>query len=99
MSKINAIRFVNINYNNNMNKISDECMYLNGDNTLITMDNGVGKTVMVQLITALFVQKRYRQVKNRPFESYFTTNKPSFIMVEWALDGQAGYVQIGRAHV
>lgn len=63
MSKINAIRFVNINYNNNMNKISDECMYLNGDNTLITMDNGVGKTVMVQLITALFVQKRYRQVK------------------------------------
>lgn len=33
MSKINAIRFVNINYNNNMNKISDECMYLNGDNT------------------------------------------------------------------
>ena len=95
MSKINAIRFVNINYNNNMNKISDECMYLNGDNTLITMDNGVGKTVMVQLITALFVQKRYRQVKNRPFESYFTTNKPSFIMVEWALDGQAGYVLTG----
>lgn len=95
MSKINAIRFVNINYNSNMNKISDECLYMNGDNTLITMDNGVGKTVMVQLITALFVNKKYRKVKNRPFESYFTTNKPSFIMVEWALDGKAGYVLTG----
>ena len=56
MSKINALRFVNINYNNNMSKISDECLHLNGENTLLSMDNGVGKTVMVQLITALFVQ-------------------------------------------
>lgn len=95
MSKINAIRFININYNSNMNRISDESLYLNGENTLIVMDNGVGKTVMVQLLTALFVGKKYRKVKNRPFESYFTTSKPSFIMVEWALDGKAGYVLTG----
>lgn len=95
MSKINALRFVNINYNNNMSKISDECLHLNGENTLLSMDNGVGKTVMVQLITALFVQKRYHDVKGRPFAGYFHSSKPSFIMAEWALDGGSGFVLTG----
>ena len=95
MSKINAIRLINVNYNNNANRISDETLYLNGESTLISLQNGGGKSVLVQMLTAPFVHARYRNAKDRPFESYFTTNKPSFILVEWVLDQGAGYVLTG----
>ncbi len=95
MSKINAIRLINVNYNNNAIRISDECFHLNGESTLLSLRNGGGKSVLVQMVTAPFVHKRYRDAKDRPFESYFTTNKPSFILVEWVLDGGAGYVLTG----
>lgn len=35
MSKINAIRLVNVNYNRNTCHISDEILRLNGQSTLI----------------------------------------------------------------
>ena len=95
MSKINAVRFVNLNYNHNAISVSDEIMYLNGESTLIKLDNGGGKSVLVQMMTAPFVQKRYRNVKDRPFASYFTSPVPSFILVEWKLDRGAGYVMTG----
>ncbi len=95
MSKIQAVRFINVNYNNNAIRISDECFHLNGESTLLSLRNGGGKSVLVQMMTAPFVHKRYRDAKDRPFESYFTTNKPSFILVEWALDQGAGYVLTG----
>lgn len=95
MSKINAVRFININYNNNAIRISDECFHFNGESTLLSLRNGGGKSVLVQMMTAPFVHKRYRDTKDRPFESYFTTNKPSFILVEWVLDQGAGFVMTG----
>lgn len=95
MSKIQAVRLINVNYNNNAIRISDECFHLNGESTLLSLRNGGGKSVLVQMLLAPFVHKRYRDVKDRPFESYFTSNKPSFILVEWALDGGAGYVLTG----
>lgn len=82
MSKINAVRLINVNYNNNANRISDEILYFNGESTLISLQNGGGKSVLVQMLTAPFVHSRYRNAKDRPFESYFTTAKPSFILVE-----------------
>ncbi len=95
MSKINAARLININYNNNAIRISDETFHFNGESTLISLRNGGGKSVLVQMLTAPFVHKRYRDAKDRSFESYFTTNKPSFILVEWVLDQNAGYVLAG----
>ena len=95
MSKINAVRLINVNYNNNANRVSDEILYFNGDSTLISLQNGGGKSVLVQMLTAPFVHSRYRNAKDRPFESYFTTTKPSFILVEWVLDQGAGYVLTG----
>lgn len=95
MSKINAVRFINLNYNNQAIHISDETLHLNGESTLISLRNGGGKSVLVQMLTAPFVHKRYRDAKDRPFESYFSTSKPSFILVEWALDQAAGYVLTG----
>lgn len=95
MSKINAVRFINLNYNNNAIRISDDTFQMQGRSTLMSLQNGGGKSVLVQMMTALFVHKRYRDAKDRPFESYFTTNKPTFIMVEWRLDRGAGYCLTG----
>lgn len=95
MSKINTLRLINVNYNNNAIRISDETFHFNGESTLLSLRNGGGKSVLVQMMTAPFVHKRYRDAKDRPFESYFTTNKPSFILVEWVLDQGAGYVLTG----
>lgn len=95
MSKINAVRFINLNYNNNAMKINDECMQFSGKSTLLSLRNGGGKTVLVQMMTDPFVHRGKQKTKDRPFESYFTTAKPSFILVEWLLDGGAGYVLTG----
>ena len=37
MSKINAARLININYNNNAIRISDEIFHFNGESTLISL--------------------------------------------------------------
>ena len=95
MSKINTVRLINLNYNNNAIKISDETFHMNGESTLLSLRNGGGKSVLVQMMMAPFVHKRYRDAKDRPFESYFTTGKPTFILVEWMLDQGAGYVLTG----
>ncbi|MCR5625582.1 MAG: hypothetical protein K6G11_10195 [Lachnospiraceae bacterium] len=95
MPSINAVRLVNINYNNNTMRINDEIMYYNNINTFISLRNGGGKSVMVQLLTSVFVGEKYRKVNDREYESFFTTNKPSYIMVEWKLDGGNTYMMNG----
>ncbi|MBZ9607727.1 hypothetical protein G9F73_007845 [Clostridium estertheticum] len=95
MSKINALRIVNFSYNNNSMKIDDEIFELGGESTLLSLRNGGGKSVMVQLMMAPFVNKRYRDLKDRTFKSYFTKTSPSYILTEWMLDGGVGYVLIG----
>ena len=95
MATINAVRFININYNNNSMKINDETMHFNGDSTLVSLKNGGGKSVLIQMMMAPFVHKKYRDAKDRPFESYFTSQKPSFILIEWKLDSGAGKLLTG----
>lgn len=95
MSKINAIRLINLNYNYNGIRVDDETFHLNGESTLLSLRNGGGKSVLVQMLIAPFVHKRYRDSNKRKFSDYFTTNKPSFILVEWKLDGNSGYVLTG----
>ena len=50
MSKINAVRLINLNYNNNSIRISDETFRFNGESTLLSLRNGGGKSVLVQMI-------------------------------------------------
>lgn len=95
MSKINAVRIINLNYNNNSIRIVDEVFQLGGQSTLLSLRNGGGKSVLVQMMSAPFVHKQYRKTKDRPFESYFTGSKPTFILVEWKLDQSAGYCLTG----
>ncbi len=35
---------------------------------------------------SLFVNRTFRDFGDRPFKSYFTTNRPTFLMTEWQLD-------------
>lgn len=76
-------------------KINDETMYFNGESTLVSLKNGGGKSVLIQMMMAVFVHKKYRDAKDRPFESYFTSPKPSFILIEWNLDRGAGNLLTG----
>ena len=55
MSKINAVRFINLNYNNNSIRIVYEVFQLGGQSTLLSLRNGGGKSVLVQMMTAPFV--------------------------------------------
>lgn len=95
MSKINRIRIINLNYNGNTIRIDDETFDLGGESTLLSLRNGGGKTVLVQMVMSLFVNKKYRDTSERPFKSYFTTNRPTLLMVEWVLDQQQGYFLTG----
>lgn len=95
MSKINRIRLINISYNHDAIRISDELLSLNGESTLISLQNGGGKSVLVQLLSAPFVHTKYRNAKTRKFSDYFRTSQPSFILVEWELDAHAGYLLTG----
>jgi len=95
MSKINCLRVINLNYNNNTIRIEDETFRFEGENTLLSLQNGGGKSVLVQMMIAPFVRKRYRDTPDREFAGFFTTNRPTFILTEWILDGRAGYVLVG----
>lgn len=95
MSKINAVRIVNLNYNKNTMKVNDETFELGGESTLLSLRNGGGKTVLVQMIMAPFVNARYRDLKDRRFENYFTSQTPTYILVEWLLDNDSSYALVG----
>lgn len=95
MSKINRIRIINLNYNGNTIRVDDETFDLGGESTLLSLRNGGGKTVLVQMVMSLFVNKKYRDSSERPFKSYFTTNRPTLLMVEWILDQQQEYFLTG----
>lgn len=86
MSKISRIRILNLNYNHDSIKIDDETFDLGGESTLISLRNGGGKSVLVQIIVSLFVNKTYRDFGDRAFKGYFNTNRPTFVMTEWKLD-------------
>lgn len=95
MSKINSFRIINLNYNNNTMRIDDEIFNLGGESTLFSLRNGGGKSVLVQMMIAPFVRKRYRDAKDRKFESYFTKTSPTYILTEWILDDNKTNVLIG----
>ena len=95
MSRINSLRIINLNYNNNTMRIDDETFELAGESTLFSLRNGGGKSVLVQMMIAPFVRKRYRDTKDRKFESYFTKTSPTYILTEWILDDEKTNVLIG----
>jgi len=91
MPQIRRIRIVNINYNNGKRLIPDELFDLTdengreGLNTLISLINGGGKSVLVQLMMQPVLPRAH--ASSRRIEEFFTrSGDHGFIMLEWMLD-------------
>lgn len=89
MPKINRIRIMNFSYNNDTREIPDEIFrFYDGENALLNLANGGGKTVLIQL----FLQPILPDLKlqKRKMIDYFRKNSaPAYVMIEWLLDNPA----------
>lgn len=90
MPRINRIRIVNFSYNHDSRHIVDETFnFHGGQNALLSLANGGGKSVLVQLILQVIVPNA--RIQGRNIASFFSGKKlPSYVMIEWKLDGQGG---------
>ncbi len=97
MPKINRVRIVNFSYNNNRRHIIDELFdFYGGENALLSLANGGGKSVIVQAMLQPVLPKL--TLFNRKFRDFFASKAtPSYIMLEWKLDDEAGYLLTGIA--
>lgn len=99
MPKINRIRIMNFSYNNDTREIPDETLqFYDGENALLNLANGGGKTVLIQL----FMQPILPDLKlqKRRMIDYFRRNSaPAYVMIEWLLDNPAikDYLMTGIA--
>lgn len=65
-----------------------------GESLLILLKNGGGKTVMIQLLTAPMMHRKYWDRQDRPFLG-LSGKDASLTMIEWQLDGGAGFMTCG----
>lgn len=85
MPRVNRFRIVNFKYDDEKKYISNELFEFGGKNTLINLENGGGKTVILQL--ALQVVKPNTPLGSRRFADYFKPDSgTAHIMVEWIQD-------------
>lgn len=83
MPKINRIRIANIQYDKKVIKdLLLNCYY--GENVLLNLANGGGKSVLVQLLQQPILPES--KVHNREIHSYLSPEQPSYILIEWKLD-------------
>lgn len=89
MPKFNRIRIINFSYNNDNREIQDETYkFYDGENALLNLSNGGGKSVLIQLMIQPIIPDF--KIQKRPMSDYFKKNSsPAFIMVEWLLDNEA----------
>jgi hypothetical protein len=97
MPCIHRIRIINFSCNNDARHILDETFHFHGgENALLNLANGGGKSVLVQLILQPIVPRA--KIQNRPIADFFRKKKtPAYVLVEWKLDGAGGYLLTGIA--
>jgi len=101
MPQINKIRIVNFNYNDGNRFIPDELYDLSSDkgealNSLFNLNNGGGKTVLVQLMMQPVHPRA--MAGERHIEDYFCRpGDHSFVLIEWNLDGSDDKLLTGIA--
>lgn len=97
MPQINRIRIINFSYNNNHRNIVDETFdFYQGENALLSLKNGGGKSVLVQLLLQPILPKS--KLMSRRIEDFFKGKKtPAYVLVEWKLEDQGGYLLTGIA--
>ncbi|MDD4360020.1 MAG: hypothetical protein PHV50_05610 [Syntrophaceticus sp.] len=99
MPRINRIRVINFSYNNDNRHILDETFnFHGGENALLNLANGGGKSVLVQLFLQPLVPGA--RIQGRNIASFFRRKKlPAYILIEWKLDGAGGYLLTGMGMV
>ena len=90
MPRINRIRIVNFSYNHESRHIIDESFnFHGGEDALLNLSNGGGKSVLVQLFLQVIVPGA--KIQGRKISDFFRKQKlPAYIMIEWKLDGAGG---------
>ncbi|WP_312461305.1 hypothetical protein, partial [Proteiniclasticum sp.] len=97
MPKISRIRIINFSYNGDKRLILDELFNLHqGEDTLISLKNGGGKSVLVQaLMQPILPDQRLQKRKMSDF--FIRKKQPAYILIEWKLDQGGGYLLTGIA--
>ena len=70
MPRINRLRIVNFRYDDDKKLISNELYEFGGKNALINLENGGGKSVILQLALQVVLPNKYGKQK---FSHYFKT--------------------------
>jgi hypothetical protein len=97
MPCINRIRIINFSYNNDVRHILDETFdFHGGENALLNLSNGGGKSVLVQLMLQPVVPRA--KIQGRNIADFFKRQKrPAYVLIEWKLDGAGRYLLTGIA--
>lgn len=95
LPQINRMRIINFSYNNDKRHIIDEKFdFYQGENALLSLTNGGGKSVLVQLMLQPIIP--YARLQNRSISDFFRKRKyPAYVLVEWKLDDMGGYLLTG----
>ncbi|WP_313125274.1 hypothetical protein, partial [Proteiniclasticum ruminis] len=97
MPKINRIRIINFSYNGDKRLILDELFNLHqGEDTLISLKNGGGKSVLVQALMQPILPNQPLQ-KRKMSDFFIRKKQPAYILIEWKLDQGGGYLLTGIA--
>ena len=101
MPAIRKIRIVNFRFNDGAKLIPDEIFCTENAegkpiDTLLNLDNGGGKSVIVQLLLQPVCPKA--KVQNRNISDYFQKGTDhAFVLIEWALDDSTNSLLTGIA--
>ena len=101
MPAIRKVRIVNFRFNDGTKLIPDEIFCTENAegkplDTLLNLENGGGKSVIVQLLLQPVCPKA--KVQNRSISEYFQKGTDhAFILIEWALDGSSNSLLTGIA--
>lgn len=94
MPHIKSIRLVNVQYNNETQMYDDFYMDFNGEDSVFSLRNGGGKTILFQMILQTVLPKAYLS-KEKPlaliFEGKNGNNRTSHVVVEWMLEDDSPY--------
>ena len=95
MPQINRIRIINFSYNNDNRHIIDEKFnFYQGENALLSLANGGGKSVLVQLLLQPIIP--CAKLQGRSISDFFRKRKyPAYVLIEWKLDDMGGYLMTG----
>ena len=85
MPKINRIRIANVSYGGK-NILDQVINSYEGENILINLANGGGKSVLTQMFLQPILP--LQKVHKRSVDSYLSTQGPTFAMIEWKLDNK-----------